>query len=237
MKAWSLTDIGLKRIENEDFYYCDAANGLFLIADGMGGHAGGEVASATAVKVFRDHFMGVTAENYQKEIADLFLLANREIYDLAQRKKQLKGMGTTFVATIVSENQLYIGYVGDSRVYLYRQGGIHCLTQDQNVAGQLVREGELTEEEAMEHPGKNLLTNAMGTHPTLDIAFIHESLEANDMLLMCTDGLNSFLSTSDLEGIIRKYEKDPSKALDKMLKTAPERGGDDNITTILTKSS
>ncbi|MEE0776405.1 MAG: Stp1/IreP family PP2C-type Ser/Thr phosphatase [Bacillota bacterium] len=237
MKAWSLTDIGLKRIENEDFYFCDAEKGLFLIADGMGGHAGGEVASATAVKVVRDHFFGVTEENYRKEISGIFRLANQEIYQLAQRKKHLKGMGTTLAAAAVSGEHLFIGYVGDSRVYLYRNGDIRQLTEDQNIAGQLVRSGELTEEEAMEHPGKNLLTNAMGLHPDLEIAFCHEILEKDDILLMCTDGLNSFLSSSELAQIIHKYEKDLSKALDKMLKTALERGGDDNITIILTKNS
>ncbi len=238
MLVCSLTDIGLHREENEDFYCADADKGLFLIADGMGGHAGGEIASATAVKVFRDHYIPVNKNNFENVFNDLVILANDEIYELGRTKKQLKGMGTTFIALAVNEleKKIFIAHVGDSRVYMVRDKKISRLTEDQNVAAELVRDGHITEEEAMVHPGQNMLTNVLGVSEDFDIDFLSYDLKPDDILLMCTDGLVGLVKTQEIEDVINSH-KDIKKAGKKLLNLALERGGNDNITMILIKNS
>lgn len=238
MIVCALTDIGLNREENEDFYCADAGKGLFLIADGMGGHAGGEVASATAVKVVRDHYIPVNQNNYEAVFNDLIILANDEIYDLSRVKKHLKGMGTTFIALAVNEEEkkIFIAHVGDSRVYLVRDKILQQLTEDQNLAGELLRDGQITEEEAMAHPGQNMLTNALGINEDFDIDFLSYDFLPNDILLMCTDGLVGLVKSDEIEKTINS-NKDISKAGKRLLNLALERGGNDNITMILIKNS
>ncbi|MEG2405948.1 MAG: Stp1/IreP family PP2C-type Ser/Thr phosphatase [Clostridiales bacterium] len=236
MIVHSFTDIGLQRNENEDFYYADKDKGLFLIADGMGGHAGGEVASATAVRVFRDHFIGVTEENFENVFNDLTILANDEIYELSKRNSHLRGMGTTFIALAVHENKIFIAHVGDSRVYMVRDKTISQLTEDQNLAGELLKEGQITEDEAMTHPGKKMLTNALGRHDDFEIDFLSFDFLNNDIILMCTDGLVEFVKSDEIENILNG-NKDLAKAGKKLLNLALKRGGEDNITLILIKNS
>ncbi len=238
MIVCALTDIGLQRKENEDFYCADADRGLFLIADGMGGHAGGEVASATAVKVFKEHYIPVNEKNYEIVFNDLIIQANDEIYELSKKKESLKGMGTTFIALAVNkeEQKIYIAHVGDSRVYLVRDKTLRRLTEDQNIAAELVRDGKITEEEAMAHPGQNMLTNALGVYEDFDIDFLSSELKPDDIILMCTDGLIGLVKSEEIENIINS-NKDLPKAGKKLLNLALERGGNDNITMILIKNS
>lgn len=238
MIVCALTDIGLNREENEDFYCADAGRGLFLIADGMGGHAGGEIASATAVKVFKDHYIAVNESNYESIFNDLTILANDEIYELGKIKKHLKGMGTTFIALAVNEEEkkIFIAHVGDSRVYLVRDNVLTQLTEDQNLAGELLRDGQITEEEAMDHPGQNMLTNALGTSEYFDIDFLSYDFLPDDIFLMCTDGLVGLVKSQEIEKVING-NKDINKAGKKLLNLALERGGNDNITMILIKNS
>lgn len=236
MIVHALTDIGLSRKENEDFYCADKEKGLFVIADGMGGHAGGEVASATAVKVVRDHFMGLTKENYKEVFTNLFTLANNEIYQMGMAKKHLRGMGTTLIALVVYEKRIYIAHVGDSRVYRMRGKIIEQLTDDQNIAGQLLRDGQITEDEAMEHPGQSMLTNVIGTDLEFGIDLMTYDFQKDDTILMCTDGLVGTVKTDEI-GNCLLHHKDLAKAGQKLLNTVLQRGGSDNITMILIKNS
>ena len=236
MLVHALTDIGLERKENEDFYCLDQDRGLFIIADGMGGHAGGEVASATAVKVIRDHFIGVTEENYQTVLGDLFSLANQEIYEIGKAKKHLKGMGTTLIALVVKDDKIFIAHVGDSRVYRLRAGELAQLTDDQNIAGRLLRAGKITEDEAMVHPGQSLLTNVLGSSQEFEIDFMAFDFMPGDTILMCTDGLVGNVKAEEIQSCLIHY-KDPGKAGQKLLHLALQHGGNDNITMILIKNS
>lgn len=231
MQVGARSDIGRVRRVNEDAY-C-ALPGLFAVADGMGGHRAGEVASSLAVDVLTSHpFARKTPEEVQAVIQD----ANRRIYEDAVRQPKYAGMGTTITVALIDGDRLVIGHVGDSRAYLVRQGYLRQLTADHSVVGELLRNGGLTQAEAVTHPHRNLLTRALGTSPEVLVDVVTEQLAGGDILILCTDGLTNLVDDDELIEIVTGHN-DPDDAVDRLVALANDRGGIDNVTVVVIRTS
>jgi len=237
------TDIGAYRKKNEDYLY--AENNLFIVADGMGGHRAGEIASILSVETFIKDF-NHNLKNINKEtenltsrrIKELLLSsiqsANREVFEKALLRSEYYGMGTTFTGCYIQKDKAYIIHVGDSRLYIKRGGEFNLLTSDHTIVGELFRRGEISYEDTFNHPQRNYLTNVLGVAKDINPDFITYKILPEDILLLCSDGLNSMLRDKDIASIIDKNKKteDISK---KLIKAAVRKGGLDNITIIVIK--
>lgn len=222
-----MTDKGMRREKNEDSVYADGR--LFVVADGMGGHNAGEVASRMAVSVVIERLKSVN-ENYREEISGAVSAANEKILSSATGKYM--GMGTTVDICIVDKNEVHIGHVGDSRVYLIHNGAMTKLTVDHSYVEMLVRKGEITREEAANYPMKNMITRAVGVGDDVLTDYCVKSIDSGDVLLMCTDGLTNALSEDDILSVILS-ENEPEKMTAELTKKANENGGPDNITVVI----
>lgn len=236
MLAYVSTDVGLIRECNEDSYIFSPPH-LFAVADGMGGHAAGEVASNLAVNTIQEYIKQYK-DSKSKELLleDSIEQANRIIYELAQAKPEYSGMGTTFTGVYIEKGNVYWGHVGDSRAYLIRHNEIRQITQDHSMVWELVQSGNLTKEEAHSHPRRNLLTRAVGTgsHIKVDIGIL--DWQGGDILLLCTDGLNGLISDNSIYQCIKDSDNDISGAVDTLIAMAKQAGGHDNITVVLLKN-
>lgn len=235
------TDLGNVRTNNEDagsFFKVAGENNqpgyLLLVADGMGGHNAGEVASRMAVEVIREeYFRNGGNGNKEKALARAFEMANKKIFEAATANENYRGMGTTCTAVIIAGQHLYFGHAGDSRAYLYKQNNISRITEDHTYVQQLVKNGDITAAEAETHPQRNILTNAMGTKPSLrvDTGICALLFEKGDRLLLCSDGLYDYLTDAELAAVM------PTGSLqqlaDYLIGEAKRRGGKDNITVVL----
>jgi protein phosphatase len=230
------TDIGNYREKNEDFYYCD--KNLFIVADGMGGHAAGEVASTTAVNSFVEYFFSNLKKpdkNQTKEILKSSLeYANSEVYRLATEKNDYNGMGTTFTACFITKKMGFVIHVGDSRLYLRDKKEFKLLTEDQTVVGEMYRNGLITYDEMFNHPLRNYLNNVLGLSSDLDSDFFEFNLSRDNIIMLCSDGLNSMLKDDHIKKIIDGYTV-PEDITDNLIKSALKKGGFDNITVITIK--
>ena len=239
------TDKGLVRSNNEDNLYLDQSTGLFIIADGMGGHASGEIASKIAVDVIKDYFnntkdgqppiVGQYREDYTETtnaIGSAVRLANMAIYEAAKRDSKLRGMGTTVVAVLLKENRLSIAHVGDSRMYLVRAGDIEQLTDDHSVVYEQFKRELITKEEADTSDMKNILTRAVGIAHDVEVDFNELTLTDGDILILCSDGLSSMVSDQDILSVVVSA-MNPGEACGKLIDRANENGGKDNITVIV----
>jgi protein phosphatase len=243
--AYGRTDKGLVRPNNEDGFYIDDKAGLLVVADGMGGHASGEIASNLATDVIRDYFkafkegraalMGKFDEEYSemaKAIGSSVRLANQAIYEAAKSNVAWQGMGTTVAAVAIKRNRLSIAHVGDSRVYLVRAGDIEQLTDDHSVVYEQVKRELLTSEEAQKSEIRNLLTRALGVSSDVEVDVSELTLSAGDILVLCTDGLNTMVSDDDILALAVST-KDPAAVCDRLVELANKQGGRDNITVIV----
>jgi len=235
----NLTDIGCVRENNEDYYgYAEPDSDsefqlrgrLVVIADGMGGHEGGQVASGLAVDALRQFFLEGPAGDPARVLASAFQAAHAGIHEHALQHPELRGMGTTCTAALLRDAALTYGHVGDSRLYLLRDGAIVRLTRDHSYVQQLIDGGVITPEQARTHPGRNILTSALGADSAgeADIAEAPVVLEPADILLMCTDGLHGLVSDDELAAIAS--QKKPREACQQLVDLAKSRGGPDNIT-------
>jgi len=238
VEASIVTDIGVRRKSNED---CGrvvlplepeqlARKGvLVVVADGMGGHEGGEIASEVAVRMVCDGYLSFDADP-QAALVNAFHAANGEIYHLARRHRQLAGMGTTCTAVAVVNGMAYSAHVGDSRAYLVRGDRIYRMTEDHSATLALVREGLLTLKEAREHQQRNVILRAMGTHPELEVSTWDApfAMRPGDRLVLCSDGLHDTLTDPEIGAIAGSSE--PSDACSQMLKLALDRLCKDNVT-------
>lgn len=238
MKIIAKTDVGRVRTSNQDSYAAgEFRNGVawVVVCDGMGGNAGGNVASSTAVKYISERITTSYRENMSSSsIRNLLLTsitnANYEIYDMAQAKEELQGMGTTVVAAIITESTLFVAHAGDSRAYIVSEQNIKQVTRDHSIVQNMVERGEITEEEAQIHPRKNLITRALGVDENLKVDFTEEDTDPSDIFLFCTDGLTNFVSD---EAIFDMVRQDPDSDLaSKLVATANEAGGGDNVTVV-----
>src|SRR5437588_1900782 len=222
------TDTGRQRRANEASPIASAP--LFVVADGMGGARAGEVASQIAIESFQHGLPD--SGNPEEQLADLVRAANRAIYDRAHTEPELRGMGTTLTAAYLDAAQLAIAHVGDSRAYLFRDGGLRRLTQDHSLVGELVARGKLTEEQAAEHPQRSIITRALGIERDVDVDTWTHPAHGGDVLLLCSDGLTSMLSEERIAEILGS-EPNLERAGSKLIEEANEAGGRDNITVVL----
>ncbi len=232
MKAYAITHIGKVRSHNEDAYYLPREGECFCaVADGMGGHLAGEVASALAVEIFSKN-LREAARVGESALTNAVTSANRAIYEAASTDHNKRGMGTTLTALWFGEKVVYLSHVGDSRAYLLRNRALMQLSNDHSLVSELVEKGELTPKQAQNHPQRNVITRALGTgrHVTPDIMRL-DSL-ADDVWLLCSDGLSNHATSPELARLM--LGEDPwEKKLQKMVDLALSRGGPDNITALI----
>jgi protein phosphatase len=234
MRWARLTDIGLVRALNEDSLCVLPELGLFAVADGMGGHLAGEVASAKALQVLEQE-LGKRLQNGEfpeRALVEAIQEANRKIFELASSNQQWAGMGTTITACLKQKEVIYIAQVGDSRAYLLRESQIVQLTEDHSLVRELVKNGGLTEEQALQHPQRNVLTRALGAAPSLNVDLYHNEVSPGDLVLLCTDGLTGYLLPDEIMPTIRSAP-DLDTAVRGLVDKALAAGGKDNITVIL----
>lgn len=221
------TDVGRVRDGNEDAYLVDDAMGLVAVADGIGGHRAGEVASATAVEALRASI--TSGRTLRESIED----ANSAVFAKAQTDMNLRGMGTTLtVGTLVAGNTILLGHVGDSRAYLLHDGELRQVTVDHSLVEELVQEGRLTADEAAVHPQRSIITRSIGTDPTVAVDVYPVELTPGDRLVLCSDGLTDMVHTEEIAATLRR-EDDPVRAAAALVDAANLAGGVDNITVVV----
>jgi serine/threonine protein phosphatase PrpC len=245
LEAWLVTDVGVVREHNEDSAYMEPTNGFFIVADGMGGHAAGEVASAMAVDTVRktlessrkeiETFKRAPTDAGRRSIVQLLqsavLSAHQAVFQRGQHEADKAGMGTTLDVVLIAGPEAFVAHVGDSRTYLVRDGRSSQITTDHTVAEVLVIEGKLTIEEAQVSPLRTILVNAIGVSADVGVEMAHVTLKRGDRLLLCSDGLHDYFSND--EEIAQKLSADaPGDALKDMVELAKTRGGHDNITGV-----
>jgi len=220
------TDVGRGRPENEDSHLVDPEDGLYAVADGMGGHRAGEVASATAIDALKTAYLG------GQRLDEAVGAANAAVFAKAAEDAALRGMGTTLTAIALHDSTAELGHVGDSRAYLMRDGAVTQVTEDHSLVEQLVREGRLTPEEAQNHPQRAIITRALGVDVDVQVDTYRIDLKPGDRLLICSDGLTNMLSDDTIAQTLRRHA-DPQQAADTLVDMANQAGGDDNITVVL----
>jgi PPM family protein phosphatase len=229
--SYALTDIGLKRKINQDAFLKDDELQLYIVADGMGGHRGGEVASRLAVEVIRKY----CRENKHltgRDILDKGInLSCQEIYKQSLENEELSGMGTTVLAVLFQDDVAYIGQVGDSRAYLLNSGGIWQVTEDHSLLNEEIRAGRIAAGQVASYQFKNVITRSVGyeSHVTVDI--YRRKAKFKDAFLLCTDGLSGLVEIQEMAQEVSKHG--PSLGLANLVALANARGGDDNITALI----
>jgi PPM family protein phosphatase len=221
------SDIGRLRKRNEDAYLLK--DGLFVVADGMGGHRGGDVASNLALETIES---ASSPEFTLQELVDEIKKANHAVLERGESDRDLRGMGTTITAVMVDDSKAHVAHVGDSRAYLLRDGTLQQLTEDHTLVQRMVREGRLSEDEASRHPQRSVLTRALGVDEEIPVDELTLDVHPGDRVLVCTDGLTSMVDRNRIQKILER-EKDPQIAADKLIDAANKAGGDDNITVIV----
>ncbi len=239
MEAFASTDIGKVRDMNQDSYYISTEEDdvkLYIVADGMGGYKGGEIASRLAIESSKNYICNNFADlkKEKEQILDLIKnaieYANMVVYEKSKEIEELSGMGTTIDICLIHANKVFIGHVGDSRVYRQRKDFFRKLTVDHSYVEQLVKEGNITKEEAYNHPKKNMLTKALGCTAFVEPDVMVKGFLKDDILLMCSDGLTNMLKDEKISEIIKA---DPKMASQNLVKKANELGGYDNITAVI----
>ena len=238
MRGFAKTDIGKAREMNQDYYYVSSPESnvqLYILADGMGGYNGGDVASKLAVETVKNYIENNfnKIEPQKEQILQLVKnaaeYANTAVYEKSKTSEDLQGMGTTLDICLIYNNKVYIGHVGDSRIYLIRKDIIRKLTKDHSYVKKLLEDGKITREEANHHPKKNMLIKALGCTEYVEPDIRARNIEKQDILLMCSDGLTNMVE----ESVIYKLVKEnPQTAPEKLVNLANEAGGYDNITVI-----
>jgi serine/threonine protein phosphatase PrpC len=245
LDAWLVTDVGVVRDHNEDSAFMAPERGFFIVADGMGGHAAGEVASAMAVETVKKTLEGALAEvaAFKKAPNDAgrralvqllqsaVLQAHQAVYQRGQSEPDKAGMGTTLDVVLIAGPEAFVAHVGDSRTYLVRDGKSSQITTDHTVAEVLVIEGKLTIEEAAVSPLRTILVNAIGVSADVGVEMAHVTLKRGDRMLLCSDGLHDYFPIEE-EIAQRLSAEKPGDALKEMVELAKTRGGHDNITGV-----
>ncbi|MDD6182236.1 MAG: Stp1/IreP family PP2C-type Ser/Thr phosphatase [Lachnospiraceae bacterium] len=236
MKTFSISDIGKNREMNQDYVYTsENAVGnlpnLFIVADGMGGHKAGEFASKFTVETIVES----VRTNEQKEpvriIEEAIQTANRELIQKARQDETMAGMGTTVVVVTVIGDKAFVANVGDSRMYVIGKE-ITQVTRDHSLVEEMVRMGELAKDAAKDHPDKNIITRAVGAAQDVDVDFFEVELYPQDYILMCSDGLTNMVEDEDIRRIVQS-QRDVAERVEKLVETANDHGGQDNITVVV----
>ena len=235
MRFSKCSDIGKVRKNNEDSVGAWSELGLFIVADGMGGHQAGEVASKIAVETLEDFFRKAQFKSTwdpKTTLQEAITEANEKIYLLAKQHKEMRGMGTTITVGYLKSNKLLIGHVGDSRAYKSNSQGLVQLTEDHSLVNELFKLGGITEEEVSTHPQRNVLTRALGVDIKVEIDFYEYELLASEYVLFCSDGLSGLVCNEELQKIISMNLSLEDKVT-KLKEAALDKGGNDNISMIL----
>lgn len=225
IKVGATSDIGQVREGNEDSFL--VLDPLYAVADGMGGHRGGEVASNLALQTIQRLF---TAQ--EGTLTEQVEQANRAVFERSQSDRDVAGMGTTLTAALVQGAQVRLAHVGDSRAYLYRDGELQLLTEDHTLVHKMLVEGEITESEAETHPHRSILTRALGVDGNVQVDEGIVEMRNGDRLLLCTDGLTGMVSDEQIKAVLAESE-DPQEAVDRLVRAANRAGGIDNITAVV----
>jgi len=235
--VFAKSDIGLVRQTNEDSYACIPPN-LFLVADGMGGHVAGEVASRMAVKAVSDYIQSNLTVGCDQELLleKAIIQANELIFSLSKSRDDCAGMGTTISIVFLDQSHVYWGHVGDSRIYMIRDNELHQLTNDHSLVWELVQSGNITKAEAHTHPQRNMLTRAVGTSKNIKVDTGTMNWSQGDLLLLCTDGLTNMLNEQEIQQIILADKNDGETVVNILISAANQAGGHDNVTAILLKN-
>jgi len=240
----SATHPGMTKKENQDhhIYYLpenssDKKKGILLaVADGMGGHSGGEIASKLAIDVLKETYYSDSLSVVSQSLEKAFLKANEEVIATGSNDINLEGMGSTMTAVVLRKNKMYFAHVGDSRGYIIYQNEISQFTEDHSYVASLVKAGVITEEEAINHPDDNIITRAIGIESDLkiDTSEKHEKLQKNQYILICCDGLYKVVSNEEIVNAVYQYQV-PDDICEKLVKKANENGGPDNITVLVAR--
>jgi protein phosphatase len=238
ISGWPVTDVGRKREHNEDSYLCNDQLGLYAVADGMGGHLGGERASRMAVEVLEREVQARlppgherTAAEVAEALRDSTGLASRAIFESAQEDPQFAGMGTTLTSLYFQGSTLTVCHVGDSRAFLYRDGRARQLTEDHSWIQEQVRAGLLSPDDALVSRFRNIITRSVGFEPTVSPDVITMPVETGDCFVICSDGLSNYVSTEELGRVLSGHFYTEAGAA--LIDIANERGGDDNISCVI----
>jgi len=267
VRSFGLTDPGRVRPSNQDHFvilelartmsvlqtsipqakaqYSHLRGHIFLVADGMGGHQAGEVASALTVVTIEGFLLNTLKrffdlkateeQNVMKEFQSALLQADAKIFEEAAQHPELIGMGTTLTMAFAINWRLFVAHAGDSRCYLYSRGELHQLTQDHTMVAELVRRGALSPQAASRHPYRNVITNVLGGHePGVQVELHKLDLEPDDVLLLCSDGLTDMIGNDRIAAILEN-QQEPKKVCEQLVAEANEKGGKDNITVIVVR--
>lgn len=239
-----ITDVGQKRQNNEDNYLINDEVNLFIVADGMGGHVGGEYASQIAVTTIEEVLKNV--EDFEQEDQDTpspsdnlmghklkyaIRLAGKRIFERTADEPELRGMGTTAVAMVFDQNRIYLAHVGDSRAYLIRGGYIHQITEDHSLVNEQIKAGLISPESAKHHKLKNIITRSVGYQEDVEIDTMVRPIHQGDCYVLCTDGLSNLIEEDEIKDIVESSNSQEIAA-QKLVELANSRGGDDNITVV-----
>ncbi|MBI2002368.1 MAG: Stp1/IreP family PP2C-type Ser/Thr phosphatase [candidate division NC10 bacterium] len=248
--AAARTDVGRKRQGNEDSFCIEPELGLYVVADGMGGHAAGEVASRLAVDTIREwmaKYLGgadvalvgspvATCSREANCLLSSIRLANRVIYGAAQGRREYAGMGTTLVSVLAVDDHVALAHVGDSRIYRIREDQIAQLSRDHSLVQQQVEHGIISPEEAHASQYRHLITRALGLKESVEVDLEEVAARPGDVLLLCSDGLSDLLEDEEMLAIAREHTGDLEKACQSLVDRANYKGGDDNITALLVQA-
>ncbi len=238
LKIVAKTDIGLVRTSNQDSYAAGELPGSVawaVVCDGMGGAAGGNYASSTAVKLISERIsssyrLGMSSSSIKNMLTSAIVAANISIYDMGQADSDLTGMGTTVVVAIIADESVYIAHVGDSRAYVLSDGKLNQLTKDHSFVQEMVDNGKLTPDEAKDDPRKNLITRALGVSDDVRIDFCQEYISEDEVVILCTDGLTNYVEPQEI------YELTSDKKFyeyaERLVNRANNNGGGDNVTVV-----
>lgn len=243
------TNVGLKRAHNEDNFSVDDEQNLFVVADGMGGHASGEVASQMSIDTLREFFRATGADpeatwpykmdkarGYEENrLITSIKLANLRIFEAAQRDPKLRGMGTTICGILIVDDGVLVAHVGDSRVYRVRDGKLELLTEDHSLLNDYIKMKRLSEEEIANFPHKNVIVRALGMKESVKVDTLLDKPQPGDIYVLCSDGLCGPASDEEIREIVNAESKDIKGACTKLIERANANGGPDNITVVLAK--
>lgn len=238
MKSYGKTDVGRVRDNNQDAFICGnlSDEALFVVVcDGMGGANGGNIASAMAIKVISDRIMeiyrdGLADTSIHNLLESAIAAANIEIYDASMADVDLRGMGTTVVAAVVIDRKLYLAHVGDSRAYLVMSDKMEQITRDHSIVQAMVEKGQLTQDEARNHPRKHFITRALGVEEKVICDYNEFQIAEDSQLLICTDGLTNLVETDDIYNLVQSTEA--QSVPEQLIHAANVAGGSDNITVV-----
>ena len=237
MKSFGISNKGLVRKTNEDKFYINEDSSLFMVADGMGGHVAGELASDLAVREILKYMQDITEEESswinEVTLKEAVQAANQSIRQEISANPDLQGMGTTAVLVYIEQKMLFWAHVGDSRLYTYYRGNLKQITNDHSLVSKLVQDGKITEEQASSHPSRNVITRSVGTVDELEVDTGRINLEPETMILLCSDGLTGMVSDEDIRLTMIDHENNPQEVAEALMKKVYQAGATDNVTVLV----